>query len=330
MNSRMSRSRWAVVAAIVAGIAVFAACGGKRDATDSAVGGPPRSSAPADQSGLASNYAPADGAARDEASKSAARAPASTTDTGASGGSAGAAASATLLDRKLVRTAIVQVETDAVSQKFEEVGNIAAGAGGLVFSSAFGNDGEQQTASITVRVPGDRYQDVLVQLRKLGEVKSEQSNASDVTAEYTDLGAQLANLQASEREYLKLLARAETIDEILTVQDRVNGIRGQIDQTQGRINLLNNQTDLATITVHLTPPVAGKTKTDDGGTSSPLEAAQAAFDASLAVLVGIATVALAVGAFSWWLLPLIAIAWYFGRRQMRADRERRQSPPPVA
>jgi hypothetical protein len=36
-----------------------------------------------------------------------------------------------------------------------------------------------------------------------------------------------------------------------------------------------------------------------------------------------------VGAFSWWLLPLIAVAWYFGRKQIRADRDRRQSPPPA-
>ena len=147
-----------------------------------------------------------------------------------------------------------------------------------------------------------------------------------MTEEYTDLGSQLTNLQATEREYLKLLARAQTIDEILVVQDRINGTRAQIEQVQGRINLLTNQTDLATITVHLTPPIVQK-PADDGGTTSPLEVAESAWEASLAMLLGIAIVAIAIGAFGWWLLPLAAVAWYFGRRQWRADRERRQAPP---
>ena len=168
---------------------------------------------------------------------------------------------------------------------------------------------------------------MLTRLRDLGVVTNENSDGTDVTGEFIDLQSRLTNLQASEREYLKLLARAGTIEEILVVQDRINNERAQIEQVQGRINLLQNQTDLATITVHLTPPVVGKVAPDDGGAQSPLEVAAEAFDASLAVLLGIATVALAVGAFSWWLLPLAGAGWYFGRRQLRADREHRPSPP---
>ena len=181
-----------------------------------------------------------------------------------------------------------------------------------------------------VRVPGERYQEVLNELRRLGDVRTEQSTASDVTAEYTDLQSRLRNLQATAAQYLTLLQRAETINDILIVQDRLNVVRLEIEQVQGRIQLLTNQTDLATITVHLTPPALQPKPDENGGADSPLEVAKEAFEASLMVLLGIVTVGFAIVAFSWWLIPLAAAGAYLARRQMRLDRERRQAPPPAA
>ena len=56
-----------------------------------------------------------------------------------------------MLDRQIIRTALLTVNVEAVSQKFEEVSNIALGAGGFVSSSTFGNTGESETASVTIR-----------------------------------------------------------------------------------------------------------------------------------------------------------------------------------
>jgi hypothetical protein len=330
MDRNTPKYRWLAGIALTASLAIFAACGSD-NATDSAVRGDGAPGGALSRDEVKSN---ADSISESDAARIAGaqaydasgEAPAPSTGSVPQGDASGAE-SAALLGRKQILSAIITIETDQVSRKFEEIGAIAVSSGGLVFSSSYGNDGERQTASATIRVPSDRYQDVLVRLRDLGVVTNEDSDTTDVTGEFTDLQSRLTNLQASEREYLKLLARAGTIEEILVVQDRINNERAQIEQVQGRINLLEDQTDLATITVHLTPPVAGKSAPDDGGAQSPLEVAEKAFEASLAVLLGIATVALAVGAFSWWLLPLAGAGWYFGRRQMRADRERRQTPP---
>ena len=326
MNRNAQKYRWLAGIALTASLAIFAACGSDKAADSSVRGdGAPGGALSADEAKSNTDSISESGAARiagTQAYDASGEAPASGN---VPQGDADGAASGAALDRKQILSAIITIETDVVSQKFEEIGAIAVSSGGLVFSSSYGNDGERQTASATIRVPSDRYQDVLTRLRDLGVVKNEDSNGTDVTGEFTDLQSRLTNLQASEREYLKLLARAGTIEEILVVQDRINNERAQIEQVQGRINLLENQTDLATITIHLTPPIAGNAA-PDGGAQNPLEVAAEAFDASLAVLLGIATVALAVGAFSWWLLPLAGAGWYFGRRQMRVDRERRQTP----
>src|SRR5438093_4042905 len=169
-------------------------------------------------------------------------------------------------DRKIVRNANLELRVDSVTTAVQQIDDVAAGAGGFVSASnVFVNsasDGEDtasrtQTATLTVRVPADAYPTVMSRLRGISkETVSETSTASEVTEEFTDLQARLRNLQATEQRYLDLLNKAASIDEILTVQDRLNGVRLEIEQVTGRINVLNNLTDFASITVQLSLPPA--------------------------------------------------------------------------
>lgn len=223
-----------------------------------------------------------------------------------------------ILDRKIVQSTSIDLAVEDVGRDFQEIIRIAETAGGFVSTASFSNRDEQQAADLTIRVPANQYQSVLAQIRNMGEVQEESSDANDATEEYTDLQARLRTLQATERRYLELLAEARNINDILQVQDRLDAVRAQIEQVQGRINLLDHLTELATITVHLRPVVPGEPPADQGG-ASPLEAAGAAWERSLAALRVLATGVVVVGVFSWWLAPaLLALAlagrWWLGRR----------------
>ncbi len=253
------------------------------------------------------------------------------TDASTSNGRGGApSALPSTLDRKIIQTATLTITTENVAGKFEDVRTVAAVYGGFVASSTLGNSGEQQTAAITIRVPGDAYERALNDLRKLGDVQGEQSGANDVTEEFTDLQSRLRNLQATEAQYVQFLLRAESIQDVLVVQDRLNATRAEIEQVQGRLNLVEHQTDLATITVHLDPPVIAKTEPKTDTTSGPLEVAADSFQASLAVLLGIATVVLAIAAFSWWLVPLAIIGILIARKQFRSTNTLPAMQPPAS
>jgi hypothetical protein len=330
MTRHFGTRRWLAVAALVALLALIAACGGgkaSRGASTTGGGGDVARYAPpgGDSSKSTTEQQLAAPAVRDA---QAAQQPAAGTLAAAPDASGGASGSGTApalpsqLDRKMIVVATVNLTLDDVARGFEDVGNIAAVEGGFISSSAFGHNGDRQTASLTIRVPVDKYQDAMTRIRKLSDKREENVNSSDVTEEYTDLESRLRNLQATEAIYLKFLDRAGDLGQVLTVQDRINATRAEIEQVQGRINLVEHQTDLATITVHLDPPVVApdQPKAKSGGARSPLEAAADSFAASIVVLKGIATVGLAVAAFSWWLLPLAAGGLFLGRRQLARDR----------
>jgi len=239
-----------------------------------------------------------------------------TSDAGQDGAAAPDPALQGLLDRKIIQNTTVDLEVDEVGRSFQDIIGIAQGAGGLVASSSFSNLDDEQVADLTIRVPADRHQDVLARLRDLGTVMEERSDANDITEEYTDLQARLRTLQATEQRYLELLGRAQSIEDILLVQDRLDGVRGQIEQVQGRINMLDQLTDLGTITIHLRPAAGGDGA--GGAGPSPVRAARAAWDSSLIWLRALATAGVAVAVFSWWMVfPLLVVAgvarWWAGR-----------------
>lgn len=219
------------------------------------------------------------------------------------------------IDRTIIRTASLDLTVDNVTRTFEDVGRIATSAGGFVASSSLGKqrigDEEYQVGSITLRVPDRQYEGVMARLRGLAvEVVNEQSESSDVTEEYTDLQARLRNLEATERRYLAFLDRAQDLDDILVITDRINQVREQIEQVQGRINLLQNLSELATITVHLTPAVADahRPAPEPDTIANPLDAARDAWQRSLETLAVIASGVLAVAVYSWWIVPPVVVA----------------------
>jgi hypothetical protein len=266
------------------------------------------------------------GTAADRASSAGGASPAPPVANGASTGSSRNTAavpeqqapdgtSSSLDDRKIIQTASMRLEVKEVGAGFEEVGRVATSVGGFVASSSFSNQDESQVASVSIRVPSTRYQEVLSDLRSLGvKVLNEDSRTSDVTAEYTDLSSRLRNVEATETQLLELLGRATTINEILLVQDRLNAARSEIEQIKGRMALLDKLTDLATITVHLQPVAVGVGSGDGGRLSEEISEA---WDNSIEFLTDVAAGVIHVIVFAWW-LPIIAIpALLLGRTWLR-------------
>ena len=240
-------------------------------------------------------------------------------------------------DRKIVRDATISLGVEDVGAAVQSVESIALGAGGFVSSSSvFIEEPPEprpvpeeeskppertQTASVTIRVPAEAYASVMGQLRGVAkEVVAESSQASDVSEEYADLQARLRNLVATEARYLELLARADTISDILTLQDRLNSVRLEIETTQGRINLLNNLTDLATITAQLRPFVPAVEPPAEQGWAE--EAAQAAWERSQEAMQVLGTVAIVSGVVLAWLaVPGLAlvVGWRLLGRPRRGE-----------
>lgn len=160
---------------------------------------------------------------------------------------------------KVVNTAEleIEIEDDSFQTQFARAGDIAKQFGGFVaHSSTSQTDGQISSGTIVIRVPADKFQDALRELKGLGEVNAESQSGTDVTQEFIDLEARLRHLRAQETFYLSLINEAESISDMIQIQERLSGVQSQIEQIQGRLQYLEDQTSFSTITSRIFEPEA--------------------------------------------------------------------------
>ncbi len=161
-------------------------------------------------------------------------------------------ASSSSSDRMIVRTGNMALVVEDVPVAIEQITNIAVGYTGYVVSSNVWQDRERLFGNISVRIPAESFDDAVRALRALAvDITSETSTSQDVTQEYTDLAAQLKNLEATEQQLLTILAKAETVKDILDVQRELSNTRGQIEQLKARMQYLERTSATSIITVSL-------------------------------------------------------------------------------
>jgi len=157
-------------------------------------------------------------------------------------------------DKKVIRNGSLGMLVEKAEDSASAISGIAAKYSGFVESSNIYevSDGVK-SGSVTVRVPEDKFNSVITDIKKLAlKVTNENVNSSDVTAQFVDLEASLKNMKAEEIQYQQIMAKAVKIQDVLDVSSRLANVRGRIEQTQGQMNYLSRQVAMSTISVSLT------------------------------------------------------------------------------
>ena len=154
--------------------------------------------------------------------------------------------------RKTVRTNSLDMLARNPRESAERIRQIAAGAGGfLVSSEVYGAD-QDSSAAVAIRVPAEKFEEVRAQIRSLGmRVETDKLNAEDVTKQYVDQAARLRNLRAQEAQYLAILKQARTVHDTMEVSDKLNEVRGEIEQQQAEFDALSKQVETVALTISL-------------------------------------------------------------------------------
>lgn len=220
--------------------------------------------------------------------------------------------SADAFDRRVIRSAELELYVTDVRAAVRHARELAADYGGHVDSSSSRSLEDEEFAELLLEVPSSDFDTVLDALRDsryVETVEHESTSSRDVTEEFVDLQSRLANLESTEIRFVSLLDEADTIDEVLNVERELSRIRGDIEQIQGRINYLEQRTSYSKIHVAFYP-VAEEEESDEivAPHFTPGETAREAWNASMQVVGTVGNVIIAAGVFFWWAWPLLAIS----------------------
>jgi hypothetical protein len=234
------------------------------------------------------------------------------------------------VSRKVIYNATLDLAVDDLDAASAKVGAMLASSGGYIAEETMtGSPGATRTRFWRLRVPIDGFDGFVTSVMALGELVNFNRTSQDVTAEFYDIEARIKNKQVQEQTLQKMLEeRSGHLEEVLKVETELSRVRGEIEQMQGRIRVLQNLSALATLTLTLreherfqpAAPVVADFPTQVARTWQE--------SVTRLVDVGQALVLFAVGQAVWlpfWALGLLA-AWAIGRRAVALARSR-PTPP---
>jgi hypothetical protein len=228
--------------------------------------------------------------------------------------------------RSIVYTGSITVRVDNVDAKAAQLTGIAIGAGGLVGGDDRQMDAGRSTATLTLRIPADKFTPTLDEIGKLGTERSRKVSTQDVTATVIDLDARIQTQQASVDRVRALLARAQSIADITSVESELARREADLESLKAQQRNLADLTALSTIAVTLLGPDAAgplAPKPAQSGFLAGLAAGWKAFVGSvrviLTVLGAVLPFVLAIGIPLW-----LVVLWL--RRRGRAPRAGTATP----
>lgn len=154
---------------------------------------------------------------------------------------------------RVIRNGSLTIRVDDTERRLTEARAIAAAEGGFVANASVTERNGVRSAQLTVRVPQDVFDRTMTRLKELAStVFNESTNTEDVTAQFVDLEARLNAARAEEAQYLRILERANTIEETLQVTARLGDVRARIEAMEGQLRYLRDRTEYSTINVTMT------------------------------------------------------------------------------
>lgn len=184
------------------------------------------------------------------------------------------ASSPETVERIVIKNASLSLAVADPDASLQSIARMAEGMGGFVVSSntykTTDEDGvEHPVADITVRVPADKLETALQQIKAMvpdakTDILNENISGQDVTKEYTDTESRLNNLKAAETQLVRIMEAATKTEDVMSVFRELTRVREQIEVLQGQLNYYKEAARLSAVSVHLEAKEAIKPITTGG------------------------------------------------------------------
>lgn len=153
-------------------------------------------------------------------------------------------------NRKIYYNVYINIECDNITDRFNYYINKAVEFDGYMSNS---NLNSESYGSVVLRIPTDKLNDFLnlVDNDKESEVVNKSISSNDVTSKYNQMEARLEVLKASRASYVSILEKASSINEIISLNSRIEDIDSEILQLENSLSYYDNLVDYSTVEIRL-------------------------------------------------------------------------------
>lgn len=153
--------------------------------------------------------------------------------------------------QKLIRTAQMNLETTSFEEAVHGLTDLTEQMGGYFESSSVGKRNSGRWAEYTVRIPAEKYQSFLDQAGALCHETWRDTRQEDISERYYDTQGRLKTQQIKLERLQTLLAKAEAMEDIITIESAISETEQMIDDLSGTLRHYDGQVDYASVCITL-------------------------------------------------------------------------------
>ena len=178
-------------------------------------------------------------------------------ESGSSSESVSATENATSTNRKLIRDMSLSVETKEYDSLIQNLTSDISSLGGYieymdVHNNSYNSGRTSRSATITARIPADKLDPFVSRVGEVTNITNRTESVRDVTLTYVDMESHKNMLIAERDRLMEYLEQAETVEEMMAIEDHLTDIRYQIDSMESQLRTFDNQVDYSTVNIFVT------------------------------------------------------------------------------
>ena len=157
-------------------------------------------------------------------------------------------------NEKIIKTVELHIETKEYDTYISSLNASVTALGGYVETSSadFGNGySSRRYATYTVRIPADKLDMFITSAGKSGTITSKTESQQNVTLEYVDLESRIEAYKTEKQTLTNLLEKAESLDNVLAIQERLSEVNYQIESYTSQLKVLENRVSYSTVTLRI-------------------------------------------------------------------------------
>lgn len=168
--------------------------------------------------------------------------------------------------RLIIRTGTMNLEIETYNDAETKINELVKNLNGYTSASTSSlNAAGKKQGSITIKVPAEKFDELIAKLGEIGTISSQNISSNDVTEEYIDLAARLKTERELEQRLITLLdTKAGSLSDIIEIESKLATVRQKIESVEGRMKFLRSQAAYSTLTVSIFEPSLLETSSGGG------------------------------------------------------------------
>ena len=106
-------------------------------------------------------------------------------------------------------------------------------------------------SNMTVRIPSDKLDGFINEVKETANVTYISESTEDITLRYVDVESRKIALETERDRLLELLEKAETVEDIITIEGRLSEVRYQLESYTSQLRTMDNQVDYSTVHINI-------------------------------------------------------------------------------